>query len=83
MLELNSDKYLKRLTRELNKTGSVNGFYWSGIRFRRAKFMKARCDEFGKILLKTIDAEKWKCSDNGVNFKFVDCYGQEVVASRV
>jgi hypothetical protein len=76
LLTTDSPKYLKRLVRELN--GQVNGFYASFPCFR-IRCNRARLEN-GVLKVRSPSSDPMWFEP--LNLDFVDCYSNDIVASR-
>ena len=79
LLSTESPTYLRRLVRELNAAGTLNGFYTSSsegpdnIRCNRAKLAD------GVLFVREIGEDSWFAP---TELSFSDAYGRSIVASR-
>lgn len=77
-IETTDPKYLRRLVRELNSEGMVNGFYASIATFR-VRCRRARLRN-GELQVRSLHCEpEWFTPSN---HSFDDCSGRAIVASR-
>lgn len=79
LLETSDPKYLKRLVRELNRVGSIDGFYASVATFK-VRCFRARLRGGHMQVRSHATHPEWFAPSS--NRDFEDAYARPIVASR-